>query len=224
MRSPHVADLAAAYALGALSDEEMAAVNAHLTECGSCLRAIGSAEDDVTRVAATEPRSEPPAGLDSRVARAFAVRPIGPSAALLAAAFVLGLLPSTYFWSQSQALHGAMAAQGEALDRLAAATHRSVDFRTAPGNPSATVSYGPDGTWYVIVVRDTDKTLGVAWMHDGTQTMLGKVVPHGHIAMLYLPKSHRMGELALVDGLRIIARAKLSWGRTNPVRQGDRSA
>jgi hypothetical protein len=48
-------------------------------------------------------------------------------------------------------------------------------------------------------------------MHDGQQTMLGDTVPHGRVAMLYLPKSHRMEQLALMDGPRIVALAQLPY-------------
>ncbi len=83
--------------------------------------------------------------------------------------------------------------------------------------------YGTDGTWYVVVVLDPSRPLAVAWMHDGERTMLGSVIPRGNLAMLYLPKSHRMDRLALMDGDRIVAQATLSWQRTVPNRQGARS-
>jgi hypothetical protein len=71
--------------------------------------------------------------------------------------------------------------------------------------------YAPDGSWYVIVVREASRPLAVIWMHDGQHTMLGSAVPKGNVAMLYLPKSHRMDRLALMDGDRVIAEAALSW-------------
>jgi hypothetical protein len=60
-------------------------------------------------------------------------------------------------------------------------------------------------------VRGASKPLSVAWMHDGQQTMLGSAVPKGNVAMLYLPKSHRMDHLALMDGDRVVGEASLSW-------------
>jgi hypothetical protein len=52
--------------------------------------------------------------------------------------------------------------------------------------------------------------------------MLGNAVPNGNVAMLYLPKSHRMDRLALMDGDRVVAEATLSWQRTVPNRHGAR--
>ena len=128
----------------------------------------------------------------------------------IAAAFLVGLLPTSYFAVENRALHVAMTSQSEAMGRLAAA-HRSADFRPMTGGPPAQVMYAPDGSWYVVVVRDVSKSLSVAWMHDGAQTMLGHAVPHGSVAMLYLPKSHRMDRLALMDGDRVVALATLTW-------------
>jgi hypothetical protein len=83
--------------------------------------------------------------------------------------------------------------------------------------------YALDGSWYVVVVRNPSKSLSVAWMHDGVHTMLGNAVPNGNVAMLYLPKSHRMDRLALMDGDRIVAEAALSWRSTVPNRHAARS-
>ena len=103
-----------------------------------------------------------------------------------------------------------MLSQSAAMDRLAATAHRTAGFRPPGGALAANVMYAPDGSWYVIVVRGASHALQVAWMHDGAQTMLGDAVPHGRVAMLYLPKSHRMEQLALMDGQRIVAQAQLS--------------
>ncbi|MEO7202253.1 MAG: zf-HC2 domain-containing protein, partial [Candidatus Tumulicola sp.] len=63
MKYDHVEDRAALYALGALSDDERAEVDAHLRECSACAQAIGEAENDVALVVASEPQFEVPAAL-----------------------------------------------------------------------------------------------------------------------------------------------------------------
>jgi hypothetical protein len=89
--------------------------------------------------------------------------------------------------------------------------HRRVHF--TPTGPSAPgdMMCASDGSWYVVVVRGSSKPLSVAWMHDGQQTMLGSAVSKGNVAMLYLPKSHRMDRLALMDGDRVVGEAAPSW-------------
>jgi hypothetical protein len=219
----HIDDRAALYALGALDENEAAAVRAHVVQCAACAQSLGAAEADVALAASLEPRYEAPAALGSRIERllsggeAEAPRRWGFSQSpwlAVAAAFVIGVLPSAYFVRENWAMHNAMAVQSAAVDRLASSRHRVAAFHSMPAMPegsSASVAYASGGEWYVIVVKDVTRTLGVAWMHDGRQTMLGQVVPHGDVAMLYLPKSHRMDQLALMDGGQVVAQASLRY-------------
>jgi anti-sigma-K factor RskA len=224
--SGHVDDRAALYALGALDENEAASVRAHVAACATCAQTVGASEADVALAASLEPRYEAPAALGSRIERLLSggeVRAIdgkrGWSASAspwlaVAAAFIIGILPSAYFLRENWAMHNAMAVQSAAVDRLASTSHRVAAFHRMPAMPegsSASVAYASGGEWYVIVVKDVSRTLGVAWMHDGRQTMLGQVVPHGDVAMLYLPKSHRMDQLALMDGAQVVAQASLSY-------------
>jgi anti-sigma factor RsiW len=222
----HVDDRAALYALGALDESEAATVREHVAQCLACAQAVGAAEADVALAASLEPRFEAPAALGSRIERLLSgeeVRAIdgkrrwSASASpwlAVAAAFVIGVLPSAYFMRENRTMHNAMAVQSEAMGRLATSAHRVAAFQPMPAMPegsSASVAYASGGQWYVIVVKDVTRSLGVAWMHDGQQTMLGQVVPHGDVAMLYLPKSHRMDQLALMDGGQVVAQASLSY-------------
>ena len=102
-------------------------------------------------------------------------------------------------------MHQAMLADADAMARVAANPHRSVAF----AGRDARVMYAPDGSWYVVVIRGVHAPLHVMWPHDGEQTMLGTAVPHGDVALLYLPKSHRMDQLALVEGGRVVGQAQL---------------
>ena len=233
MKYDHVEESAALYALGALPDDERAVIDAHLRECSACTKAVAAAEDDVAQIVSMEPQHSVPLALDARIDRLVQPRSLEamrrsrriawPYAAMVAAALLVGLLPSAYFWTENRAMHGAMLAQSNAMGRLAAAPHRTAHFRPATASPSAEVMYAPDGSWYVVVVRGASKSLSVAWMHDGVHTMLGSAVPSGNVAMLYLPKSHRMDRLALLDGDRVVAEATLSWQSRVPNRHAARS-
>ena len=230
MRYEHLQDRAALYALGALPDDERAAIDAHLRECSACAEELGAAEDDVAVIVSSEPQCLAPPALDARIAQLLRPRPLEamrrsrrtawPYAAAIAAALLLGLLPSAYFWSESRTMHGAMLAQSNAIGRLASAPHRMAQFRPAKSTPRAEVMYALDGSWYVVVVRNVSKSLSVVWMHDGTHTMLGQAVPNGNVAMLYLPESHRMDRLGLMEGDRVVAEATLSWQSAVPNRHG----
>lgn len=234
MTYDHVIDLAELYALGALSDRDRAAVDAHLRSCAECARAIGAAEENVARIASAEAQWNAPPALQNRIDGLLREQPVRPRTraraampawqyAALAAALVLGLLPSAYLWSENRAMHDAMLTQSAAVERLASVPHRTTAFRGGGERIGAAVMYPSDGSWYVVLVRDASRAMQVAWMHDGERTMLGSAVPRDGLAMLYLPKSHPMGQLALMDGDRIVAEATLPWQKTPPSRQGGRS-
>jgi anti-sigma-K factor RskA len=207
----HIEESAALYALGALDAAQAAAIEAHVRECASCAREVGDAEAAVALLVSAEARHTPPRELGSRIERSlYGSRPGLPAFAAIAAALVIGLLPSAWFWSENRAMHEAMATQSAAMDRLANAPHLSAAFTPMPG-AAATVAYARSGSWYVILVKGSPRPLSVAWMHDGQRTMLGRAVPHGGMAMLYLPKSHRMNQLALMDGEQIVAEASLTY-------------
>jgi hypothetical protein len=171
-----------------------------------------------------EPQRGAPRELQARVERALRRAPQRwmPVVAM-AAAVAIAFLPSLYLWSQTNALNRAMLTQTAAMERLAEAPHRMARFQTMAGMPPAEVVYAADGSWYLVLVHGTEK-LSVAWMHDGTKTMLGDTVPRGSVASLYLPKSHRMDRLALMDGDRIVGEATLSWQRTSLNRRAGRFA
>ncbi len=196
----HIDEDAALYVLGLLNEQEQAAVDEHVATCQACGKLLAQAYDDVAAMAAAEPQHEVPVPRPARrVAR------WQPAFAALAAAVLLALLPSAYFYEQNQAMHQAMLADADAMARIASSPHRSVEFTGA----SANVMYASDGSWYCVVVRGAKKPMNVAWMHDGRQIMLGTAVPHGDVAILYLPRSHRMEQLALLSDDRMIAQARL---------------
>lgn len=211
-RADHLGDAADLYALGALDDSEREAVDRHVTECDECARLLAAAEDRVATLAQADAQHVAPAQLERRIASVARTRrpPVSASFAALAAALIVGLLPSAYFWQQTQAMHAAMVADGDAMNQVASMPHRSVAF-SGMQNGAARVMYAPDGSWYVIFVRGASRALSVAWMHDGQRTMLGTATPHGQVAMLFLPKSHRMDQLALMDGEQVVAEAQLAY-------------
>lgn len=209
----HDTERAALYALGALNESEVHEFERHARTCPQCARAIGDAERDVALLVALQPQHQPPLELTARVQRAL--RPPTPLPyhpwrfGTVAAALLIGLLPSAWLWQENRSMHAVMTEQSAAMDRLASVPHRTAPFTGMPQGMQATVAYAPSGAWYVILVRGLSKRLSVAWMHDGAKTMLGDAVPHGGTAMLYLPKSHRMDQLALMDGERVVALAQL---------------
>ena len=97
-------------------------------------------------------------------------------------------------------------------------------FARRPGARRPRSPMRPDGSWYLIVVHDASKALGVAWMHDGRHTMLGRTVPRGSVAMLYLTEEPPHGQTRAHGWPRgSLLEADLSWQKTTPNRPGARS-
>lgn len=213
----HIGDDAALYALGALDAREQRAVEEHAARCAPCAERLAAVSDDVAAMASLEPQHAAPPALGARIAAtlerggATAIKRPGItrwSAAFAAAAalIVLAVAPSAYLWQQNRSMHETMLAESAAMARIATSPHRTVAFASIT---NARVMYGPDGSWYCIVVRGIHAPVQVAWKHGGSMTMLGTAVPHGDVAMLYLPKSHRMERLELMEDSNVMGEAQL---------------
>lgn len=219
----HVGENAALYALGALDDVERRTVERHVAACDACAQLLAGAENDVTIVSAAQSEWETPPALSGRLERTLARGPVlvpyAPRrsvwrtalAAAVAAALIVGVVPTAYYWQQDAAMRRSMAADGQALQRLANSPHRTIAFDGMGPGTEAHVMYGSDGSWYVVLIRGASRALQVVWMHDGRRTTLGTAEPHGDVALLYLARSHRMDRLALMDGEQVVAEAQLAY-------------
>lgn len=216
----HVSEDAALYALGALDETECRAIEKHAETCSACAELLAQACADVTEMCAAEPLVEAPASLTARLSnsldRGAAVslprrrltRSWTSSFAAAAALIILALAPSMYLFKQNQTMHQNMIAEAEAMGRVATSPHRTVAFASGM---AGRVMYGPDGSWYVIVVRGAREPVHVVWKHDGKMTELGMAVPRGDVAMLYLPQSKRMDQLALMLDSHVVGQANLTF-------------
>jgi anti-sigma factor RsiW len=200
----HLGELAALYALGILEPNEQRSAEEHLTHCDACRRLLAQAEADVAAMATAQPQLDPPATLRAPQIQARRVPRAGMWLAV-AAAVAIAVLPSGYLLVQNLAMHQTELVEAQAMARLAAGPHRTATF----AGTDAKVMYAPDGSWYCIIIRGATAPLHVMWPHDGTQTMVGTAMPHGDIALLYLPKSHRMNQLSLMRDGQLVGQAKL---------------
>jgi len=200
----HIDDLAELYALGMLSDAERDALDGHIAACEPCAKRVGDAE---AVVASLVIEAEPPRSLDARVRRAVASRPavarLGP---LIAAAFILGLLPSLWL------LHAVQVRSAFDDDRRAAIvamlhshfTHAQF-VSIAPDAPRAKVIFARGGAWCYVVAQ-TRKAYRVQAQTAGRATDLGTLRVSGDTAELFVPHTDA-GALVLLDGTRAVARA-----------------
>lgn len=208
--SDHLGELASLYALGALEAFERVEAEQHLSGCDACRRLLAQAEADVTAMEAARPQYDMPLAMYERFASSFdqpQPRSFPPAWMNVAAAVVIALLPAGYLYQQNLTMHAAMTADAQALAQVASAPHRVASF----DGMDARVMYASDGSWYCVVIRGAHAGLQVVWPHDGTQTMLGMAAQHGDVALLYLPKSHRMDRLTIVQDGRVLGQAQLAF-------------
>jgi hypothetical protein len=196
--SVHLGETAALYALGVLDDDERREADEHLDGCDACRRLLAQAQDDVTAMEVARGQNEP-------LAAPARLRKLPSAWLAIAAAIVIAIGPTGYLLHQNAVMHSTMAADAEAMARVASTPHRVASF----SGVDAHVMYGSDGSWYFVVIRGARAGLNVVWPHDGVQTMLGTAQAHGEVALLYLPKSHRMDRLTIVQDGHVLGQAQL---------------
>jgi anti-sigma factor RsiW len=204
----HIGDLAELYALGTLDELERARVDAHVARCNDCARLIGEAETMVTQMEAMAPQLDVPATLDARLTRSLYGRRSAAPWLAAAAALIVAVIPLSYLTMENRAMDVSMQNGTAMIARIAAEPHGSVAF-AGDTDMRANVLYAKDGSWYCVVIRNVNHAVDVAWIHDGKREMIGTAQPHGDMAMLYLPKSHPMQQLALISSDRVVASAAL---------------
>ena len=209
--SQHIDELAELYALGSLDEMEGARIDAHVRTCQDCAARLGEAETTV--IALIEPRT-PGTALDRRVRAAFVSRsPWRWTAPLVAAAFVVGLIPSMLLWSG--ALHGSgfEAEQAQAVQAMVNSHFAHAPFvPLAADAPKAKLIYSRTADWYYIVAQ-TNRPYDIAAQANGRNIRLGKLHVSGNAGDLFIPHAPGLHEFFLFDGAREVGRVTLPYRR-----------
>lgn len=194
----HIGESAELYALGALGEDERAQVDAHVVQCDACAARLGEAE---RTIAVME---------DGSVAAAM--RPVRAwrfPAALAAAAFVLGLVPSAWFWSAQQHANAGEANRESAIVALVSSHFSHAPFQPlAAAAPKAKLLYARNGRW-VYVVAETGKPLLLKAQAGGAAVTLGALRVSGESAELFVRDAGAARSFVLNDGRRDIERVTL---------------
>jgi hypothetical protein len=199
MQEFHIGDAAELYALGALTPEEQAAVDAHVAQCSECLRRVGEAEETVL---ALERVNVPPAG----ALRTGSVLPFDRrrssstwwiAAVAAAAAFVLGfMLPHR-------------APQQPELATLAMLhSHFAHAQFTGPGAPSAKVLYARDRSWYYVIVEGMHR-YHVYGVQSGQSVDIGSTQPRQDTSELFVGTSSRFDSIELHESGKLVEAAAI---------------
>lgn len=212
----HIDELAELYAIGSLEEIERLRVERHVTICVPCATRLQEAEETVAAVAEAQPQHAPPERLQLRLRRSVApparARAWMQWPAAVAAVLILAFIPTWVAVDRTRNAAVAMRQDERALAKIASAPFHRAMFMSPKKEPmGAKVLYGMRGDWYYVVVQHPKPDMQVAYVHDGKMEMLGRVAMHGESGTLYLPVSHRMDELALLQGDKVVAQARLVY-------------
>jgi anti-sigma-K factor RskA len=205
----HVDENAELYALGTLSDTDRAAVDAHVATCASCAQRVGEAEETVAALSARQ--TAVPGQLDRRMRASFAPRSLPRSLyALVAAALILGLLPSALLWQRDRDLNAMDATRQQAAAAMVHSHFLHAPFvKLTPDAPAAKAIFARDGAWlYVIATSDRDYTVAVD--DNGKRRDLGVLEGTGTERELFVSAPPKAKEVFLFDGPRAVARATMA--------------
>ncbi len=199
----HVEELAELYALGALDDRSRAQVDRHASQCGACARRIGEAEATVAQLVQ---EARPSEQLDRRMHAAFAPnRSWRAPSALVAAAFVLGLLPTAWIWNAGRTQNAFNVQQQTAVHALATSHFAHAQFvPLVPNAPPAKMLFGRTRPWRYFVAQ-TRISYTVTARRGAAAVVLGRLTISGNAGELFVPNAPPADEYILSDGSRIVA-------------------
>lgn len=213
----HIDENAELYVLGSLDDLERLRVERHVAQCAECAARVHEAEHAVASLAEALPSHTAPKTLQERLKRS--IHPPQRRSALwrsipaaVAAALLLAFIPTWVAVDRSRHAIVAMRQDEQALAKLASSPFHRAQFMSPQKQPmDAKVLYGMHGDWYYVVVMHPKPDMQVAYVHDGKMEMLGSVAMHGESGTLYLPVNHKMDDLALLEGDKVVADAHLAY-------------
>lgn len=201
----HIDELAELYALGALDDAERASVDLHVHSCRDCAARLGEAERFIAETVAP---AEPSSALDVRIHGAFAPARRTPPrwAALVAAAFIVGLLPGIIYGVFNRPAQSVDPDHDRAIAALVNSHFLHAQFTPlVSGAPKAKVIYGRGTPWRFFIAQ-TNRAYAVRTQYGAP---VGTMHVSGNAAELFVPSTSERS-FVLLDGTRPVARVTLT--------------
>lgn len=193
----HIDESAELYALGALGEGERAQVDAHVVQCDACAARLGEAERTITAMEEGTASAAPRIGTWRF------------PAALIAAAFILGLVPSGWFWSAQQRANAYNADREGALAAMVSSHFSHAQFQPLVADaPKAKLLYARNGRW-VYAVAQTGKLLLLKAQTGDSTVPLGTLRVLGDSAELFVRDAGAARSFVLNDGTRDVERVTL---------------
>lgn len=202
----HIAESAELYALGALSGEEQAQVEAHVRDCADCRAALADAEYVVATLAESVPLVEPAAVRKPRVQiPRFALGALAGAAAALVV-MLPGLLSYTRIAHQNDLV----------LSSVVQSHFNHVPLTPiSAGAPAGKVLYARTGGWLYVIVHDPSPGASVRLQYrNGTAQVAGNLTSTGENATLFVPYPRPLPvDVVLMKNGRAIARATVVFSK-----------
>ena len=208
MRDLHVGESAELYALGFLSAGEREELEEHLATCSDCRRVVGEAEETVLQLEREKLPVPTPFTLDRRVkfSSTRSVPALLPWLAV-AAAFILGLLPSIPLLLEREGVRGMHDAASLAM--INSHFNHAQFAGTAPNAPPAKLIYARDRSWLYVIVQGNHR-FEVDALHGSSTQTLGTTQPAGSASELFMKNgAPNVDTVELRDGGTLVERARL---------------
>lgn len=211
MDSQHHGEEAELYVLGTLSDAERTAFEAHLAQCATCLARVGEAEATLAALEAHRRPVEPPPELRARFVGGLRSRARVAPWLAIAAAFLIGLLPSAPLTYVYLSAHRTNLSHGDATLALLNShfAHAQFAAESSAVLPPSKVLFARDGAWLYIVV-------GAPHVYDVDAVSQGRTIPIGHTSVMGETSELFSGNVPphvqaviLRDGSAIVGRARV---------------
>jgi len=177
----HIDDDADLYALGALDADERATVDRHLATCSACRARVGEAEATVHALALEYHEIVPPVALDRRISQRFERRAPAYWWTAVAAALLIGLLPSVPLVLEHTAQQHANTQRDAAAIALLNSHFAHAQFVAigASGLPSSKVIFARNRDWMYVMVSGSHAYDVEGVLQNGSAVPLGVTVPTG---------------------------------------------
>jgi hypothetical protein len=121
-------------------------------------------------------------------------------AAFVAAAFIIGLLPSLWFWNGNRATQAFDADRQQAVQAMVNSHFLHAQFTALTSDaPKAKLIYARTGNW-VFAVAQTGRPLSLRAQSARGEVALGTLHVAGNAAELFVPQAPRTRSFALYDG------------------------
>jgi hypothetical protein len=128
---------------------------------------------------------------------------------LVAAAFIIGLLPSLWFWNSARTTQAFDADRQRAVQAMVTSHFLHAQFiAPAPDAPKAKLIYARTGNW-VYAVAQTGRPLSLRALSPQGGVALGTLHVAGNAAELFVAHAPRARVYALYDGTREIERVTI---------------